>query len=46
MLNVAGIVMSMIVGMLLIVAMVLPRWLRRRPSAPAAPSAPTAARAA
>jgi rhamnose transport system permease protein len=46
MLNVAGIVMSMIVGMLLIVAMVLPRWLRRRPSAPVAPSAPTAARAA
>lgn len=29
MLNVAGIVMSMIVGALLIVAMVLPRWLRR-----------------
>jgi rhamnose transport system permease protein len=35
MLNVSGIVMSMIVGALLIVAMVLPRWLRvlRRPSA-------------
>lgn len=30
MLNVAGIVMSMIVGALLIVSMVLPRWLRRR----------------
>ncbi len=29
MLNVSGIVMSMIVGVLLIVAMVLPRWLRR-----------------
>ena len=29
MLNVSGIVMSMIVGVLLIVSMVLPRWLRR-----------------
>ena len=35
MLNVAGIVMSMIVGVLLIVAMVLPRWLRRAPRAAA-----------
>ncbi|MFM2405474.1 MAG: hypothetical protein RL223_3354 [Pseudomonadota bacterium] len=33
MLNVSGIVMSMIVGALLIVAMVLPRFLRRRPAA-------------
>lgn len=33
MLNVSGIVMSMIVGTLLIVAMVLPRLLRRRPQA-------------
>jgi rhamnose transport system permease protein len=32
MMNVAGIVMSMIVGALLIVSMVLPRWLRRRPA--------------
>jgi rhamnose transport system permease protein len=44
MLNVAGIVMSMIVGALLIVAMVLPRWLRRRPAAK--PSNRTAAAAA
>ena len=29
MLNVSGIVMSMIVGVLLIVSMVLPRWLRK-----------------
>jgi rhamnose transport system permease protein len=40
MLNVSGIVMSMIVGLLLIVSMVLPRWLRkmswRRPVADAA----------
>jgi rhamnose transport system permease protein len=37
MLNISGIVMSMIVGALLIVSMVLPRWLRllRRPSAAA-----------
>ncbi|MEY8877596.1 MAG: ABC transporter permease [Leptothrix sp. (in: b-proteobacteria)] len=35
MLNVSGIVMSMIVGALLIVAMVLPRWLRLLKRAPA-----------
>jgi rhamnose transport system permease protein len=40
MLNVSGIVMSMIVGALLIVSMVLPRWLRllRRPVATARPA--------
>jgi rhamnose transport system permease protein len=29
MLNVSGIVMSMVIGSLLIVSMVLPRWLQR-----------------
>lgn len=38
MLNVAGIVMSMIIGALLIVSMVLPRWLRLLRSGSAGPS--------